>query len=138
MVSHCSLSDNKFPQGSRTFLSILVDLNNVVSASILISNFSCFFFKSFYPVGSRWGCRIPELLFCRGVRHPFNECPRYDTKQSDGDVPVMLELWGMWNIPLLPLLSGPLWLGIVAIGSNRTKLCTYAKLNSLKWNCFDI
>ena len=26
--------------------------------------------------------------------HP-NECPRYDTKQSDGEVPAMLELWGM-------------------------------------------
>ena len=24
-----------------------------------------------------------------------NECPRYDTKQSDDEAPVMLELWGM-------------------------------------------
>ena len=24
-----------------------------------------------------------------------NECPRYDTKQSDGEAPVMLELLGM-------------------------------------------
>ena len=30
-----------------------------------------------------------------------NECPIYDTKQSDGEVPV-------WNTPLLPLLPGPL------------------------------
>ena len=29
-----------------------------------------------------------------GVR-TSNECPVYDTKQSDGEVPVMLELWGM-------------------------------------------
>ena len=40
-----------------------------------------------------WGCRIHQLLLCRRVRpHPPNECPGYDTKQSDGEVPVMLEL----------------------------------------------
>ena len=43
-----------------------------------------------------------------------NECPGYDTKQSDGEVPVMLELWGMWSTPSLPSLTGPLWLGVVA------------------------
>ena len=30
-----------------------------------------------------------------------NECPGYDTKQSDGEVPVMLELWGMRSTPSL-------------------------------------
>ena len=29
------------------------------------------------------------------VRFPFNECLGYDTKQSDGEVPVMLELGGI-------------------------------------------
>ena len=32
---------------------------------------------------------------------------------------------------------GSTWLGPI-YGSNRTKLCTYAKLNCLKLNCFDI
>ena len=32
--------------------------------------------------------------------HPPNECHKYDTKQSDGEVPVMLELWGMRSTPL--------------------------------------
>ena len=27
------------------------------------------------------------------VKTLYNECPRYDTKLSDGEVPVMLELW---------------------------------------------
>ena len=46
------------------------------------------------PVG--WCCRIHRLLLRRGVRpRPHNECPGYCTKQSDGEVPVMLELWGM-------------------------------------------
>ena len=45
---------------------------------------------------------------------PPNECPGYDTKQSDGVVPVMLELWGMQSTPSLPSLPGPLWPGVVA------------------------
>ena len=36
----------------------------------------------------------------------------YDTKQSDGDAPMMLELWGMWSTLLLLLLPGPLWPGV--------------------------
>ena len=50
----------------------------------------------------------------------LNECPGYDTKQSDGEVPVMR------STPSLPSLPGPL------CGLNRTNLCTYAKLNYLK------
>ena len=45
---------------------------------------------------------------------PTNECPGYDTKQSDGESPVMLELWGMRSTPSLPSLPGPLWPGMVA------------------------
>ena len=50
----------------------------------------------------------------------------YDTKQSDGEVPAMLELWGMRSTPSLPSLPGPLWPGVVAhdkgpiYGLNRT------------------
>ena len=106
------------------------------------------------PVG--WGCRIHRLLLCRGVRPPPNECPGYDTKQSDGEVPTMLELWGMRSIPSLPSLPGPIGPGVVApdkgpiYGLNRLnrasftilifafKLRIYAKLNCLKYNCFDI
>ena len=45
---------------------------------------------------------------------PPNKCPGHDTKQSDGEVQIMLGLWGIRSIPSLPLLSGPLWLGVVA------------------------
>ena len=45
---------------------------------------------------------------------PPNECPGYDTKQSDGKVTAMLELWGMRSTPSLPLLPGPLLPGVVA------------------------
>ena len=41
-----------------------------------------------------------------------NECPDYDIKQSDGEVPVMLRR--MQSTPLLPSLPGRLWTKIVA------------------------
>ena len=56
-----------------------------------------------------------------------NECLDYDTKQSDGETSVILELWGMLSTSSLPLLPGLLWSGIVApdkgpiYGSDRTK-----------------
>ena len=43
-----------------------------------------------------------------------NDRPRYDTTQSDGEVSVTLEHWGIRNIHLLPSLPGPLWPGVVA------------------------
>ena len=41
-----------------------------------------------------WGCRIHRLHLCREARPP-QRMSRYDSKQSDGEIPVMLELWGM-------------------------------------------
>ena len=60
-----------------------------------------------------------DLYFLRLLIHLLNrifpnECPGYDTKQSDSEVPVMLELWGMRSTPSLPILPGPLWPGMVA------------------------
>ena len=55
----------------------------------------------------------PTAPLQRG-KTPTNECPDYDTKQSDGEAPVMLETWGMRSTHLLPLLRGPPWPGIVA------------------------
>ena len=50
----------------------------------------------FCPVGC--GCRIHRLQ----DKISTNEYPGYDTKQSDGEVPVMLELWGMQSTALMP------------------------------------
>ncbi len=44
------------------------------------------------------------------------ECPVYDIKQSDGEAPVMLELWRMRSAPLLLLFPGPSWPGVVVPG----------------------
>ena len=48
-----------------------------------------------------------DCIFTEGQDPSSNGCPGYDTKQSDGAVPVMLDLWGMWSTPSLPLLPGP-------------------------------
>ena len=42
------------------------------------------------------------------------KCPGYDSKQSNGEVQMMLGLWRMQSTLSLPLLPGPLWLGMVA------------------------
>ena len=60
-------------------------------------------------------------------------CSGYDTKQSDGEVPIMLELWGMWSTPSLTLLPGSLWPGIVApdrvLSKGQIELNCVLKLN---------
>ena len=79
-----------------------------------------------------WGCRIHRLHVCGGVRSPPNECPGYETKQSDGEVPVMLELWGMPSIP------GSLWAGVVApdraLSMGQIGLNCVLMLDWIVWN----
>ena len=90
-------------------------------------------------------------------------CPGYDTKKSDDEVPVMLELWGMQITPSLLSLPGLYWAAVVThdrvlfmaklelkimimikwISWNRTvlifKLRTYPKLIFFKnWTFFCI
>ena len=59
-------------------------------------------------------CRIHQLLLSRSVRPPPNEFLVYVTKQSDGEVPVMLELWGMQSTSSVPSLPGWIWPDVVA------------------------
>ena len=62
-----------------------------------------------YP---KWS--LPSWLhLSREVRLPPNKCPVYDTKQSDGEVPVMQELWGMRSTLSISSLPDPLWPGMV-------------------------
>ena len=81
-----------------------------------------------------WRCRIHRLHLSRGFS---NECPSYDTKQSDGDVLVMLELWNVEHlfIAITPRFTqaqwGHTWYGPV-YGFNRANLSDYTELNYLK------
>ena len=66
---------------------------------------------------------------------------RYDTKQSDGEASVMLELWGMWSTTLLPSLSGLHWLQAVApdrvLSMGQIELNCVHRLNWIVWNRTD-
>ena len=72
-----------------------------------------------------------KLLWDRCSHELFTQSHGYDTKQSDGEVPAILELWGMRSTLSLPSLPGPLWPGVVApdkgpiYGLNRTKSCLF-------------
>ena len=138
--THIAVSESKYLQGHLAHIALMsLRLTLTRTAWALISArllpFLC-------PVG--WGCRIHWLHLCRGVRPPPNECPGYDTKQSDGEDPAMLELWGVRRTPSLPSLPGLLWPGVVApdkgpiYGLNRInsilmlKWIVWVKLNSLK------
>ena len=87
------------------------------------------------PLG--WVCRLHRLHLCWGVR-PSNECPVYDTKQCDGEVPVILEIWGMRGTSSLPSLPGPLWPGMVApdrvLSMGQIELNCVLMLNWTTWN----
>ena len=62
-----------------------------------------------------------------------NECPEYDTKQSDCGVPVMLGLWGMRDTSSLLLLPGPVWPGMVAPIYGLNRINCILMLNWIVW-----
>ena len=68
---------------------------------ILMVHFSssCYTNSSQGPV-EQMPCKSPD------------KCSGYDTKPSDGETSVM-ELWEMWSTPLLHLLPGSLWPGML-------------------------
>ena len=79
---------------------------------------------------SAWAVEYTDCKSTERWDPSHNECPRYDTKQSDGKVPVMLELWGMRSTPFIAIAprftqarSGSTWQG-PNYGSNRTILST--------------
>ena len=59
------------------------------------------------------GLQCTATASLQGVRLA-QKCPGCDKKQSDGDVPVMLELCEMPSTPSLPLLPALLWSEVVA------------------------
>ena len=52
--------------------------------------------------------------FSAEMQDPPKECSGYDTKQSDSEILVLLELWGMQSTPSWPSLPTLLWSGVVA------------------------
>ena len=86
-----------------------------------------------------WGSRIHRRHLCRGVRPPHQRVSWiYDTKQSDCDILVMLELWGIQSTILLPSLPGPLWPRVEALdrvlSMGQIELNCVLMLNWITWN----
>ena len=69
------------------------------------------YFDSKQQLPSRLGLQNTPTASLQRGKTPPNECPGYDTKQSDGEVPAMQELRGIRSAPSLPLLPGRLWSG---------------------------
>ena len=87
-----------------------------------------------YAAQSARECRIHRFHCYRGVR-PSNEYPIYDSKLSDGEVPV-LELSGMWSTLSLPLVPGSLWPSVISPDSVLfigKKNCLTFKQCANKW-----
>ena len=63
---------------------------------------------------SQLGMENNETVSLQRGKKSLNECPGYDTKQCDGEVPVMLGYGGMWSTPSLPSLSDSLKPRVVA------------------------
>ena len=71
-------------------------------------------FHSLFMVTQSVGAvEYTDCIYAEGQDSP-NECPGYETKQSDGEAPVVLERWRMRSTLLLPSLSVPLWPEVVA------------------------
>ena len=81
------------------------NLRNLIPSMMTLTYYTC-------PVG--WGCRIHRLLLCRGVRPPPMSVLDLTLNNLYGEVPVILELWGIRCTPSLLLLPGPLWPGMVS------------------------
>ena len=88
-----------------------------------------------------WPCQLGILntqtaSLQRGKTPPVSVLDMTLSK-SDSEVPIMLELWGMWSTPSLPLFPGPLP-GVVApdwaLSMGRIELNCVLMLNCIVWN----
>ena len=88
-------------------------------------------------------CPVTGAVECRGIRLS-QWVSWYDTKQSDGKVPVMLELWRKWINPSYLLLPDQLWSRVKAsdrvLPVGQIELNCLFMLNWIVWNrtVFDI
>ena len=44
-----------------------------------------------------WAVEYTDCFSAEAIRPPSKRISWYDTKQSDGEVPIMPEFWGMWS-----------------------------------------
>ena len=85
-----------------------------------------------------WSFRMHQLHLCRRViPSPHRRVSWYDTKQSDGEIPVMPELLGMQSTPSLTSLPCQLWPGVIApdrgLFMGQIELNCVLMLNWITW-----
>ena len=95
----------------------------------------------FFPILlwlSRQGQQNTPTASLLRSKTPPNECPGYDTKQSNGEAPVMIEFGGMQGTPLLSSLASRLWPGVVApkriLSMGQIELNSVFMLNWTVWS----
>ena len=59
-------------------------------------------------------CPFPTTITITPRAPTNNECPGHEIKQPDGEVEVILELWGMWSTLSLPSLPGSFLFEVIA------------------------
>ena len=64
-----------------------------------------FRWKSFYLPQSAWVAEYTDCISAKGGEFP-NVCSAYDSKQSEDEASVILDLWGIQSTPSLPSLPG--------------------------------
>ena len=62
----------------------------------------------------RLGLWNTPTISLQRAKTPLQRVSWYGTNPSDGEVSVMMELWGMQSTPSLPSLPGQLWPGVVS------------------------
>ena len=90
-----SCDDNYYTTGTSYSIALLSSLwvpwlNEAV--------WDCFAFSTVVVSQSAGAIEYTDCFSAEG-KDPRKECPGYDTKKSDGEVPVMLQLWGMQSTP---------------------------------------
>ena len=91
--------------------------NHLIVILILKFGFS-FWIHLIYLLTSRLALQNTQTASLQRDKSPLhNKCLEYDTKQSDGEVSVMLELWGMQSTPSLPSFPGATieWLHLIGV-----------------------
>ena len=118
-----------------SFYSSIICFHFLFLLSSSLSNFRYFFFSFFLSFFPLYTAEFTDSISVGGSYSP-NECQGYDTKQSDDEAPIMLELWGMRCTTLLPIY--PLRPGVVApdkvLSKGQIKLNSVLMLNCIVWN----
>ena len=95
-------------------------------------------YKYLQPLIAQSAGYVEHIDFISADRWDPQRMSWYDIKQSDGQVLLMLDIWGMQGNPSLSSLPGSLWFGVVVPDSflslGQIELNSIPMLNWTAWN----